>query len=292
MSKRVKSTCSTIDKSRKVTSIDSQLNDSTETSCKCSLCSKRVTDDEHALECEYCSGWIHAKCAGINDTVYKSIDNIRCFKFFCDNCHPKIDRLLKIERRMNEMEARFEELSVRVSNSSVVLPVAPQKSGSVFQTPTKPFNVAVQEAVELKLKSHNAVLFGVPETGDDDLKTVRDLLTIPAAVNDAQLKPSEILYTFRDGPQLDGKPRFLKVVCVTSQAKQNFINFVNKTAKPASAWPLRARPDLTYQQRQNGKKLREKLDEFGKIDHFINYQKNCIFHKPSKMCVYSLDLLP
>lgn len=260
-------------------------------STNCPTCFKAVDENDNCVMCEYCDNWFHAKCAGVNESLCKAVGRVSGFKFFCQSCEPKVDRLLTIERRMDEMEARFEELSVRISNFSIPKSFTPPLNENVFNTSPQSFNDAVQEAVELKLKSHNAVLFGVPETDDgNDLEVVRNLLGTKTEDKSHSVNPADILYTFRDGPSNKGYPRFLKVVCSTNKVRQNFIHYVNKIVKPISELPLRARPDLTYKQRQNGKALRLKLTEFGNDDHYINYQKCAIFSNLTKKCVFSLNV--
>lgn len=263
---------------------------------KCSTCSKFVGDNDNGVECEMCRNWCHAKCAGINDQQYKLIGHVKCFKFFCPTCIPKVDRLLTLENRMDELQARFEELSVRMSNFSN-FPTFPPSSKPNFlhaahphQPDRQQFNEAVTEAVELKLKRNNAVLFGLPESGDD-LLTIRKIITDYPAQNPVeQIQPSEIVYTFRDGPIQTGRPRFNKVVCATNQVRENFIKLINKVVKNETDLKVRARPDLTFRQRQDGRTLREKLEQLPDCDeYFINYSKRSIFSRSSRKCVFSLD---
>lgn len=261
----------------------------------CPCCKDGVADNDFAVQCEYCDGWFHAKCANIPDSIVKAVTAVNGFKYFCSKCTPSVDRLLTLEQRMTVMEAKFDSLSGKLANFSTLpthLPNPPKQNSAFNNTAPKSFNEAVEEAMELKLKSRNAVLFGVPESSrDDDLDSVRRLLSTPTDQGVEQVKPSDVVYVFRDGPRREGQHRFLKVVCTTNQVRQNFIMFINKVAKAASGLPLRARPDLTYQQRSNGRKLREKLEELGAEDHYINYQKGQIFSKTTKKSVYSLIVM-
>ena len=159
-----------------------------------------------------------------------------------------------------EVQCHTQNISPVTKNSS---------QGNVFSpTSHQLLDEGIEEAVELKLKGRNAVLFGLPEgEKDDDLQTVRQLVS----GNDCEVKASDIVYTFRDGPTLPNKPRFLKVVCTTAQAKRKFIDHINKVARRATTIPLRARPDLTFKQRETGRALRKKLSELDSPTHFINF---------------------
>lgn len=283
-------------------------NGSTSTAPKpsCHTCKLVVKDSDQAIQCDLCQFWGHIKCMDIDSDAYDVIQRLDQ-KFFCANCLPKIDRLLSMERRLDEMEERFSKLEVKLNSSPTTVWGNPHGGMKSFHTDNdafpvlgdqrpKPFNKqtfekAVDETVEARLKRHNAVLFGVPES-DDDLSAVRNLLKIPSIDNVQSLKPSDVVYVFRDGPiDKDGKwPRFLKVVCTTSKVKQTFITFINRVAKPhMKDLELRARPDLTYQQRVDGRKLRENLLKLGADSHYINYNNRAIVCKTSKNTVFTLD---
>jgi hypothetical protein len=109
---------------------------------------------------------------------------------------------------------------------------------------------------ELETKKRNAVVFGIPTESVDDLNLLRNL------VENSPIKPSDILYTFKDGPDRDsnGKPisQFNKVVFSTSKARNHFLSWI-KTNKPRDLL-IRARPDLTYAQREANRKLRLELN--------------------------------
>jgi PHD-finger len=268
------------------------LNDHTE---QCLICKIIVKDNDDGVECDYCHGWTHAKCAGLSSAAYKSLSNVTGFKFFCKQCTPSIDRLLAVEHRLDDHEARFEELTRKMESFTAKLSNVPRVSNDkpFSDTPSqKSFTEAVDEAVELKLKRHNAVLFGLPES-DDDIDAIREMVTnANPRDRSSRIRPSDILYTFRDGPSINGKPRFNKVVCATNQVRDNFIKLINRTIKPDLDLPLRARPDLTFRQRQEGRQLREKLKELDTDctdDFSINYARRAIFSKKSRSFVFSLD---
>lgn len=109
---------------------------------------------------------------------------------------------------------------------------------------------------EFETKKRNAVVFGIPETGDD-LDFIRNL------AENSTVKSTDILYTFRDGPDhtADGKsiPQFNKVVFSTSKARNSFLAWL-KSHRPTDQ-SIRARPDLTYAQREKGRQLRAELNQ-------------------------------
>ena len=92
--------------------------------------------------------------------------------------------------------------------------------------------------------------------------------------NFKHLDANSIIRVFRDGPKYDDKPRFLKVLCSNPQAKKDFIRFVNLKFKSEG---LRARPDLSFLQRENARKLRMKFNAMtDKEKFYIDYRTNTI----------------
>jgi hypothetical protein len=132
------------------------------------------------------------------------------------------------------------------------------------------FKLLFQDMFELETKKRNAVVFGLPDSGDD-LTYLRDL------AENSLVKSTDILYTFKDGPNHDrnGKtiPQFNKVVFSTSKARNLFLGWL-KTHRPADQ-SIRARPDLTYSQREENRKLRSEIsrrNEKGEENLRIDYK--------------------
>ena len=124
---------------------------------------------------------------------------------------------------------------------------------------------------------------------DDDLSAVRKLVSVAnVAEENLAVKTSDIVRVFRDGPEYDDAPRFLKVVCVTSKVQQAFIGLINKCVKRDHP-NLRARPDLTWEQRDAGRKLREQLKRQGEPPNlYIDYSRRAIIEKDSRKIMFSL----
>ena len=145
--------------------------------------------------------------------------------------------------------------------------------------PNFDFTAVLKATIEEESKRHNAVLFGLDEV-DDDLEAVREIVSAGNPIEDnLKLKPSDIIRVFRDGPTYNDKPRFLKVVCVTSKVQRSFIGLINKIVKKHHP-ELRARQDLTWEQRETGRLLRQKLSTVkDSVEYFIDYNKKYIVKK-------------
>uniref|UniRef100_A0A915JX40 Uncharacterized protein n=1 Tax=Romanomermis culicivorax TaxID=13658 RepID=A0A915JX40_ROMCU len=97
------------------------------------------------------------------------------FKFFCSNCLLNVDRMLAVEKRVDELSAQLQDLISKINllhtnglvpsqPISAIVPNNLNNRSIVFEPPppNKSFIDAVNDAVELRLKQRNAVLFGLP----------------------------------------------------------------------------------------------------------------------------------
>ena len=99
--------------------------------------------------------------------------------------------------------------------------------------------------------------------------------------SELKLKPGSITGVFRDGPRKPGSSRILKVCWSDRGDRLSFMKTVRglqKTNNPR--WEkIWSRPDLTWIQRDNDRKLRFQLNERkanGELDLYI---KNGVIHK-------------
>jgi hypothetical protein len=229
----------------------------------CRSCSTAITDK--SILCGFCDKLFHYSCADLTEADAKLFLSKKKL-FICPICEPTAIRFFKLEARLEKCELKLDTLDSKVDNILQIvneLKVAPKSHTDIKSTFTELF--------EIESKKRNAVVFGVPD-GDDDLTFIRDL------AENSTVKASDILYTFRDGPDHTpgGKsiPQFNKVVFSTSKARNSFLSWL-KTHKPADQ-RIRARPDLTYAQREKNRQLRSELQhklDSGENGLRIDYKK-------------------
>lgn len=215
---------------------------------QCDNCSKPSTAN-NSLFCGFCEKWFHVTCTELSESdakVFIEKDKL----FICENCEASAKRYFRLEKRLENCEQKLEILDRKIDdvlNSLNELKSSPK--------PEVDFKSTFQEMFELETKKRNAVVFGLPDSGDD-LAYLRDL------AKNSLVKSSDILYTFKDGPDHDrsGKtiPQFNKVVFATSKARNLFLGWL-KTHRPADP-SIRARPDLTYAQREENRKLQSEIN--------------------------------
>ena len=56
----------------------------------CSICSKNVEEDHHALQCSFCDSWSHNKCNNIKTKLYKFHQKNEDAPFCCSRCRQQI----------------------------------------------------------------------------------------------------------------------------------------------------------------------------------------------------------
>jgi hypothetical protein len=239
----------------------------------CSCCAKVVLDDDQmAIQCDLCDRWAHAGCLNLPDGwskffssgVYKDAKYI--FPYICAGCKLSYDRMKGVEDRMTVLETRL----LKLETVAPPVHIAPTSNAADLAA-------LVKDAIEIESKKANAVLFGLADS-ENDLEAVRQLV---ANDDTAELEPDEIVRVFRDGPRINGKPRFLKICCSNSQAKKSFIKFVNTNRRNSvnNFDHLRARPDLSYLQRQRSRELQSEMKmryDAGETNLRIDYINDCV----------------
>ncbi len=299
---------------------------SADSAAPCIMCKSNVTNaDKTAVQCDLCKGWVHSKCSAIPSIMAEYFNSAEYKKspmkhaMFCVACDPirrkLLDSLPALDKKLDDHKAEFDGKLVKVVadfeamldaklasivQTKAVGPVS-LAGGQMMGTGGKmatmvagrrpwtdgvmDFSMLVKDEMEIEKKKNNAVLFGLPEEDDvDDLSAVRQLV-IDCANECNILKPESIKHVFRDGPRLEDKPKFLKVECCDFRAKKEFIFLINKRFKSQH---LRARPDLSYLQRERARELRREFHQLSdKEDFYIDYaacairRKNVFGEKPN-----------
>lgn len=283
----------------------------------CQTCAVEVKKTDACFQCEICEEWTHSKCLNIEKTIFDTLSKLKTFKYICDSCDPKFNSLVKMEKRIDTIEAKFTEFVSMIeakiaslsenpeppfpANANFVGGTMPRfRPGALPPLPypsvnNKDFVQSIESVIEAASKKKNAVLFGLAETDEEDLTAVRKLLkTGPGDdkdVNSPKICPTDIQNVFRDGPFYNDKPRFLKIVCATSKVKDDFIKYINKFLKQSDPEfsDLRSRPDLTYVQRMDGKALRAKFSDLDPNNHYIDYNRKIIVSKLTRQIVFTLN---
>lgn len=256
--------------------------------CHCRLCYVLIgKKDKMTIMCDYCNKWCHQACAKLDDAAFNALAKSNQ-KFFCTLCMPTIDRFLRMEKRMYTFEERLmafdEKLAKLESNKfrpATTIPPLMNFPGAITlpaQRNDDEVRTRLRDELERESKRKNAVLFGLEDTGANDTDVVKQLID-DAVLQD--LKSSDVVTVFRDGPDYDDKPRFCKVYLKSVDAKAAFINFINTSRKNEIEGfsTLRSRPDLSFLQRKRARELRDELqtrNNAGENDLYVDYKADCL----------------
>lgn len=271
----------------------------------CLVCNELVKTSDNGLQCDMCHEWCHANCAGIDKTSYRALCKVATARWFCKPCDPKVDQLLQVQQRVELLEVNYKKLQEHIlllcgkNEESHGAPPPPlfngaflprlippmqfqsSQSSSSRPTPTNSGREALFDEFERQHKQNNAVLFGLDDSDENETVVVKRMVEA-AHIDD--LKAKDIVTVFRNGPTVAGKPRLCKVYCSSIKAKVAFVKFINESRKSGddNFKNLRARFDLTYLQREMGRKLRAELEtrlSKGESNLYIDYKRGCVVSK-------------
>lgn len=129
----------------------------------CKMCKKEVEENDKGVACEFCDNWFHIDCVGINDDVYKALNDV-CLFWFCADCQAPSRDILK--KHSSETIPSFAAI-VTGKRSSVSMPVAPRARPS--SSPTGKANASIRPAacnewIIAKNKSFRSRPSSVPES--------------------------------------------------------------------------------------------------------------------------------
>jgi hypothetical protein len=207
---------------------------------------------------------------------------------------PTVKRFLDVETKLDDLQQKFIRFEKYVGDrfdnlAKIISNIAAPASISSGATQRDLIVAVAQDVIQAEEKKSTAVLLNYESANDDNI--LRDVKSL---AGDADFDESKIVGARRSGPVktlANGKvlPRIVKVDCDSPAAKIAFIKAintytrVNPTAQGANN--LRARPDLTFAQREQGRNLRkEKMDREtnGEVDLFIDYQRGIVIKNRNK----------
>uniref|UniRef100_A0A915JQV4 Uncharacterized protein n=1 Tax=Romanomermis culicivorax TaxID=13658 RepID=A0A915JQV4_ROMCU len=178
-------------------------------------------DKDRAILCDYCNNWFYCKCANIADQVYNYLKASNQ-PSFCPSCLPAVNQYKRFDDLENRIASLEKELVAKITGLEQKLAAAQQKST-------------------------------VPP---DLLSEVKDFAK---AIG---FDPKEIIGAKRSSLEVTCNnvtlPRIVEVKCVLITAKNDLIKNANLSQKNIErSEKIRARPDLTFAEREQCRLLRK-----------------------------------
>uniref|UniRef100_A0A915IAE9 PHD-type domain-containing protein n=1 Tax=Romanomermis culicivorax TaxID=13658 RepID=A0A915IAE9_ROMCU len=246
-------------KSRKgSTTTQSAINNHQVNDANCTICATIVQDNDRAILCEYCNNWFHCKCTNIANQVYDYLKASNQLPF-CPSCLPAVNQFPKLNKRFDNLENRItslvKELVAKITGLEQKLAAAQQKSTvpSVYSTD---FLVSIgKNTLEAEAKKDTAVFLNFRTDDNEDL--LSEVKDFAKAIG---FNPKEIIGAKHSGLEVTRNNvtllRIVKVKCASITVKNDLIKNVNLSQKNIQrSEKIRARPDLTFAEREQGRLL-------------------------------------
>ena len=248
----------------------------------CVICDKGVGDDldsENGIECHLCGGWCHKTCTGLSKAKFELLcENDASIRWACKHCIEKekskdpLDiKLDKLMLMIGQVNKRLDEMEKGESGKNLEKEIEEIVEAKLAK--------AMDKKQDQEIRENNVVIFGVPETDipeDENTKVPEhykkedqdffDKMKILDKMREMKLgREVEVVENFRLGKRGEDwrqKPRPLKVRLSCTEDRDILIKGaikLNKSLSRDSPNKFYVNPDMTFEERQKQKELRDQL---------------------------------
>ncbi|KAK7871217.1 hypothetical protein R5R35_001082 [Gryllus longicercus] len=228
----------------------------------CAVCEKSSEVGGRIYNCDSCRRPLHADCIGLTATEIKALDlRQRVLKLFCLDCEKGLACLPEVLCKLNNLTDTVNKIDKFIFGNE-------DSTASLFKSEI------VNEINDRVLRKNNVIFYNAKESDSElpeerknfDLKIVMKSLSKICTVSE-----TDIVKVLRLGKiKSDGKPRPIKIIFNDHGLALKILKDKHKCEKPYAI-----NGDLTLQQRDQLKALREELDILNKDEElktikFIN----------------------
>ena len=270
--------------SKETSKKDKKHKDKSVETCKCVDCEERIDDaKENSVECDICSNWFHTKCQKVSDSLFQVLCDSKDdeISWYCSHCRlgaKKLkQQLMHISSRQDEAEKRvkdLEEFQLKINDR--VAKLENDKTNLVQNSNTvvskeEIITTSVREMEQRQERENNAIFFNIEESEEEetlerkqhDIRAVCEICDEELGIN---IDDSHIMGAIRLGKKIPDKIRPLKILFNQRASKIDVIKNAKKLRESTNVKNQNVfiAPDLTPQQRQEGKLLREERDKLQK----------------------------
>ena len=259
----------------------------------CPECTSKV---KKLIECEFCRTWMCLPCADLSNEAYKIANEWQhTLHFYCKHCFPKVYNLIinyksspNVSESLEDLNNKIESLSQQLSQQlqdipkissllnktysevSRTTPHAPTSTTGTPKNPTPTINKQIEavniidEFTEREKRKNNIVLSNIPEpVGENrEARSANDLQTVKSIIDEYKIQGVNILKTVRLGkynPQ-STRGRLVLAELADNSVKGRLLSTASRKRQTSQLWNnVYISPDLTPQQRLEGKQLRDEL---------------------------------
>ena len=150
----------------------------------CLKCDTLVQENHKSLQCHMCEHWLHLKCTGISDILFKELDK----QFVKDGCHwwpcnsckssaTKLNRMVQlIGNKLEKVEEKVDENTAKVDNvTTKVVDLSKRVENLEENGPdlTQSADLVFKEMKDRDSRLNNLIIHKVPEP-PAELRTAKD----------------------------------------------------------------------------------------------------------------------
>lgn len=225
----------------------------------------RVSNNDAIIQCDGCNRYVHTECSELNASELKvmGLKGKRLLKFYCEDCTMGVRLVPELIKKVDDLHKEIIQLTT-------------QSQGNRCSTFTE--DEVIAEIQERNKRSRNVIMFNLPELGDDDLNSVREVVT---AVTNENLNIEKIV---RFGKKNKNGIRAIKVTFSRTEEADRVIRARKNNIKDKKIF---IQIDMTQRQRECSEKLRAEIvmrREKGERDIMLKYIQGVprIVKQPSK----------
>lgn len=267
----------------------------------CVACDKDIDKgDEDSIECGKCVNWCHKRCSNLTNAEYDILSRgNKQMSWTCKKClrqkNKKSDSLerSRLEIKMDKVLDLFGDFAERLLKlEEEKVESSKNIEEKIVNEVDKKVKEAFEEENEKRRRRPNIMVVNVPESKADDMEQrQKDDIEATAAILDKVMGEKVNRGEFKDpirlGDRIIGKkskPRLLKITV----ANEDFRKKVFKNARKVNDGVTDKKkmvfinPDRTQKERDDYKKLKEKLVEMQKDDPDLRISRGKICKKTDK----------
>lgn len=251
----------------------------------CKSCEGSIDECHKAIMCDKCDEWFHQKCSALSNNEYKILQQGNAsIKWFCNNCqttdtvseeplevNAKLDKIMELLANLTERVAKIENLAGDVKRHGELLSsqeerIARLESNMLKSDGTTSFddmNTAIRELKDRDARKQNIIIHNLPEsTASNSAEREKDDEVAVKNLVEEGLE-TEVISTkcVRLGRKSEGKCRLLKVVISNVEMKKQILRNASRLKNNEAYANVFITNDLTYQERQQQRKLRSELNQ-------------------------------
>ena len=270
-------------------------------------CGSKIKSGEDCVMCDMCKKWFHPKCQGLSARAFKALCRFKDdFVWLCVGCKPNMSSIIQVSKGQKDMEKHLEaveksiiqaiektkttsglengienrmksmenKLCQEINEKQAQLEASLNKQGSC----TSDLKKLVQDKFEKEKRGKNIILHNIDESVADnphdrakhDKEVFKDVVKALIGEEVVEIEKVVRLGKIQEGTSSNGKgkPR-LMLISVKDKEQVNMLIKQRTKLKERGFPNVYLTHDLTPEEREEQRKLRNELEEKGREGHVI-----------------------